>query len=142
MPTEADIDIVARTIYGEARGEGYRGMVAVAWVIRNRVEADLGHDGKPDWWGEGYAGVCLKPWQFSAWNENDPNRKLLEGLTDLNMHFLTAKEAARDVLEGKVGDPTNMATHYFNPHVVAAPKWAGGKIPCAIIGDHHFYRCV
>ena len=135
-----DVDIVARTLYGEARGEGYKGMVAVAWTIRNRVDADLHGDGKPDWWGEGYAGVCLKPWQYSCWNANDPNRKLLEGLTDLNMHFRFAKEAARDVLEGRVADPTGGASHYHT-HAVS-PKWAAGLTPCAVIGGHQFYRNV
>ena len=70
--SEQDVDVLARTIWGEARGEGFAGQVAVGWAIRNRVEADLGNDGKPDWWGEGYVGVCKAPWQFSCWNKNDP----------------------------------------------------------------------
>ena len=64
--TEKDRDILARTLWGEARGEGPAGQIAVAWTIRNRV-----FDGKEkSWWGEGYAGVCQKPWQFSCWNRN------------------------------------------------------------------------
>jgi len=60
--TDKDRDILARTLWGEARGEGLAGQIAVAWTIRNRV-----FDGKAkSWWGEGYAGVCLKPWQFSC----------------------------------------------------------------------------
>ena len=64
--TDKDQDILARTLWGEARGEGVAGQIAVAWSIRNRVEMDLHNDGKPDWWGEGYAGVCKKPYQFSS----------------------------------------------------------------------------
>ncbi|PWK42197.1 hypothetical protein C7534_1054 [Pseudomonas sp. OV226] len=55
--TENDRDILARTLWGEARGESLAGQIAVAWTIRNRV-----FDGKTkSWWGEGYASVCLKP---------------------------------------------------------------------------------
>ena len=73
--SEKDRDILARTLWGEARGEGFDGQIAVAWTIRNRV-----FDGKAkSWWGEGYAEVCLKPWQFSCWNQNDPNYVYLSG---------------------------------------------------------------
>lgn len=52
--TEKDRDILARTLWGEARGEGLAGQIAVAWTIRNRV-----NEGRAkSWWGEGYAGVC------------------------------------------------------------------------------------
>ena len=36
--TEQGRDVLARTLWGEARGEGLAGMVAVAWTIRNRVD--------------------------------------------------------------------------------------------------------
>ena len=45
---EQDIDVLARTIWAEARGEGVAGQVAVGRCIRNRVEADLGRDGISD----------------------------------------------------------------------------------------------
>ena len=44
--TDKDQDILARTLWGEARGEGVAGQIAVAWSIRNRVEMDLHNDGK------------------------------------------------------------------------------------------------
>jgi len=57
MNTINDIDVLARTLWGEARGEGPAGQVAVAWTIRNRV-----NDGRAkSWWGEGYTGVCKAP---------------------------------------------------------------------------------
>ena len=40
------------TLYGEGRGEARLSQVAIACCIRNRVQMDLHHDGKPDWWGE------------------------------------------------------------------------------------------
>ena len=59
--TPADEDAVARTLWAEARGEGFEGMKAVAHVIinrwkrRHRKESTL-------------CGVATEPWQFSAWN--------------------------------------------------------------------------
>ncbi len=61
---------VVCTLYGESRSEPLDGQLAVASVIRNRVRADLGHDGKPDWWGEGFRQVCLQRKQFTCWNED------------------------------------------------------------------------
>ena len=68
--TVKERDIFARTLWGEARGEGTAGQIAVAWTIRNRV-----FDGKEKSWRvEGYAGGCQKPWQFRCWNKTDPKR--------------------------------------------------------------------
>ena len=65
--TEQERDILAHTLWGEARGESLAGQITVAWTIRNRV-----FDGKSSsWWGEGYAGVCKAPYQFSCWNKKD-----------------------------------------------------------------------
>jgi spore germination cell wall hydrolase CwlJ-like protein len=70
MPvTEKDRDILARTLWGEAREESLAGQIAVASTIRNRVD-----DGKTkSWWGEGYSGVCQKPCQFSCLEERAPD---------------------------------------------------------------------
>jgi N-acetylmuramoyl-L-alanine amidase len=101
--TEKDRDVLARTLWGEARGEGLAGMVAVAWSIRNRVE-----DGKDkSWWGEGYTGVCQKPYQFSCWNKNDPNYPFLSGAKPIPAAELTmCRLAAEQVIGGLKPDPT------------------------------------
>lgn len=74
--TDKDRDILARTLWGEARGEGLAGQIAVAWTIRNRVN-DLKTG---PWRGEGYSGVCQKPYQFSCWNRTEPNYQFLIGV--------------------------------------------------------------
>lgn len=139
-----DADIMARTVFGEARGELRAGQVAVAWVIRNRAEMDLGNDGKPDWWGEGIAGVCLKSsrgiHQFSCWNRNDPNLKLIQGVTVANRAFRDCMAVVDEVLRDKVPDPTGGATHYHTRNIL--PKWAKGLRPCARVGTHVFYNNV
>lgn len=140
-----DIEVLARTAFGEARGEGDAGLIGVMWCIRNRVDADLGNDGKPDWWGEGYEGVCLKPKQFSCWNLSDPNRAKLLAVDDSNDLFRHIKDLAGRVIRGEVPDPTNGATHYLTRGLfLSAPSdhWCHSKPPCAQIGQHVFFRGV
>lgn len=62
----SDAQIMALTIYGEARGESVEGQIAVGSVILERVD-------HRNWDGKTIREVCLKKWQFSCFNENDPN---------------------------------------------------------------------
>ena len=137
--TEKDRDIFARTLWGEARGEGLAGQIAVAWTIRDRVD-----DGKEkSWWGEGYAGVCLKPWQFSCWNKNDPNYPQLSGARQIPFRELArARIAADQVIDGQVSDPTGGATHYYATTMPKPPTWANGARETARLGHHVFFRGV
>lgn len=67
----SDLLHLAKTIYGEARGESIETMLAVGWVIRNRLQAKR--------YGDTYKDVVLQPKQFSCWNEDDPNYKVIKG---------------------------------------------------------------
>ena len=94
-----DIDTLARTLYGEARGESRQGKIAVACVVLNRVKRK-----KMCGWRDinGYrvatvAATCLKPWQFSCWNKNDPNRKIIIQVTDANPKFAECLDIAQKV---------------------------------------------
>ncbi|MDQ3202747.1 MAG: cell wall hydrolase [Pseudomonadota bacterium] len=137
--TEKDRDILARTLWGEARGEDFIGQIAVAWTIRNRV-----FDGKAkSWWGEGYAGVCLKPWQFSCWNKNDPNYTYLSGAKPIPAKELArARMAADHVIDSKAPDPTNGATHYYATSMPRPPTWAKGAKQTLKLGHHIFFKDV
>jgi spore germination cell wall hydrolase CwlJ-like protein len=140
MPvTEKDRDTLARTLWGEARGESLAGQIAVAWTIRNRV-----NDGKDkSWWGEGYAGVCLAPSQFSCWNKNDPNYPFLSGARDIPFRELAqARGAADQVIDNKQPDPTGGATHYHAASMPKAPAWATKAKKTAFIGNHTFFKDV
>jgi len=136
----SDVDILARTIWAEARGEGVAGMEAVAAVIMNRVNADLGKDGKPDWWGEGVEGVCRKPYQFSCWLPNDPNLDKLLSVTSKDPWFAHAIEIAKRAVKGELPDPTGGADHYCTEMVAPHTSWTAGRTPTARIGRHLFYR--
>jgi spore germination cell wall hydrolase CwlJ-like protein len=137
--TARDREILARTLWGEARGEGLAGQLAVAWTIRNRV-----FDGKDkSWWGEGYAGVCLKPWQFSCWNSNDPNYAFLSGAKPIPAgQFKQAMEAANAVIDGTVDDMTHGATHYYATSMPKPPVWVKGAKLTLTMGHHKFYTAV
>ncbi|QVW25377.1 cell wall hydrolase [Pseudomonas hormoni] len=140
MPViEKDRDILARTLWGEARGESTAGQIAVAWTVRNRVE-----DGKAtSWWGEGYAGVCQKPFQFSCWNKSDPNYAFLIGIKRIPFRELSqARIAADQVIDGKVPDPTGGATHYYATAMPKAPIWARDAKQTLKIGGHIFFKDV
>lgn len=130
MFTPRDLEITARTVYGEARGEPEGGRVAVAWVIRNRAEA-------------GYRGntpeeVCLKPKQFSCWNADDPNASKLKYLNTQSEGFRQCLLATAMVFADLVDDPTNGSRHYLVAGTNAS--WIEGQEPEIKIGNHVFYK--
>lgn len=152
----SDVQALVCTLYGEAANEPIQGIVACGCVIRNRVLADLGHDGRPDWWGESFRDVCLKSWQFSCWWEKNSNTDRVYALAEA----LLAKQPYGDqsliaelqwIAEGLIGDQlrdiTRGADHYVTTSLyrMAAPKWAlyadGRKrAPIVTIGAHSFFR--
>lgn len=135
---ELEIDVLARTLWGEARGEGSAGMQAVASTILNRVKTAEKLGGY--WWGNTIIEVCQKPYQFSCWNRADPNFQKLQSVTEKNIHFATALRIARRAALGAVEDVTQGATHY---HAVGvSPYWAKGEKPTAVIGHHIFYKLI
>ena len=134
---EMEIDVLARTLWGEARGEGAAGMEAVACVILNRVAVAQEHGGKY-WWGNNIIQVCQKPYQFSCWNRSDPNFKILQEVDAKNLYFVTALRIARRAVIGALTDSTSGATHYHTKDI--APHWAKSETPTATIGHHIFYR--
>lgn len=131
------IDILARTLWGEARGEGPIGMRAVAHVVNNRVALAHTHGGA--WlWGNDFITVCRKPYQFSCWNLGDPSRAKLIVIDARNREFRTARTLASAVInKTDRDDPTFGATHYHRFDI--SPKWAHNLTPTTKIGAHIFY---
>ena len=134
---ELAVDVLARTVWGEGRGEGTYGMEAIAAVILNRVAVAERRGGY--WWGADVISVCQKPYQFSCWNRSDPNYRKLQAVAEkTDIHFATALRIARRALAGTLPDPTGGATHYHTKSV--KPEWSLHDTPSAIIGNHIFYR--
>jgi spore germination cell wall hydrolase CwlJ-like protein len=146
--TDTDILVGALTIHGEARGCTQEGRLAIAHTLLNRAKARR-------WWGTGVPGhpdhsiaaVCLKPWQYSVWNANDPNYTLLVRLRQEYRQAIQKKtcraalKALIDALDGHAPDPTGGATHYLTIRLhnsPRAPAWSQ-RDNYLEIGAHRFF---
>lgn len=125
------IDTLARTIWGESRNQGREGMECVANVVMNRVS-------RAAWWGNDVCSVSLHPYQFSCWNENDPNRPLVESVGGDDPQFTLALLIAQNAINGILKDWTGGSTYYFAGDNV--PDWAQGKTPTFVYGAHKFFN--
>ena len=119
--TTSDVQLIARAINGEARGEPYEGQVAVGAVILNRV--------KDPNFPNTIAGVIYEPGAFTAVSDGQINVAISEGSTVV--------KAARDALNG--WDPTGGAIYYFNPST-ATNKWIWSRPTIKTIGKHRFCK--
>ena len=117
----SDIQLMARAINGEARGEPYEGQVAVGAVILNRVKSSK----IPNT----IAGVIYEKGAFTAVSDGQINVPIAENST--------VYKAARDAMNG--WDPTGGAIYYFNPDT-ATNKWIWSRPLIKTIGKHRFCR--
>jgi N-acetylmuramoyl-L-alanine amidase len=130
-----DVDIAAKTVWGEARGEGQLGMQAVANVIVNRWRRTDGQFAKDDT----IANTCRRRMQFSCWNPSDPNLDKISRLNFADKLYRRAFVAVLEAIDTSLdADITHGATHYHTTAIL--PFWAEGKTPCATIYHHKFYR--
>lgn len=130
---DEQIDYMARTAWGEARGEGQKGMQAVINVIMNRVKAG-------SWYGATPKEVCTKKSQFSVWNKSDPNYSKMLAVTESDKNFAIAKQLATAAYTGALPDITNGATNYLAlASLQTIPSWVAAMDEVAVIGNHTFY---
>ena len=122
----AELLIIALTLLGEARGEGFEGMAGVASVIQTRT---IQRKQTP-------MQVCLSPKQFSFWNggvSEATKKKLLATAQGKNALYL-----ADLVIHKQMPDIVKGANHY---HAVSvSPKWAKDTKLVAVIQHHKFYK--
>jgi N-acetylmuramoyl-L-alanine amidase len=129
---ETVVAALAATAWAEARNQGVEGMRAVMHVVTNRArDADLPIDL-----------IVFQPWQFSAWNENDPNRSRALDPPRFDPQWLQAQALARLIVSGQSVDPTNGARFY---HIVTCDSpgctnMRAHGIGPRVMGDHVFYR--
>ena len=117
----SDVQLLARAINGEARGEPYEGQVAVGAVILNRV-ADSRFPNT-------IAGVIYQSGAFTAVADGQINVPI-----DSSSSVV---KAAQDALNG--WDPTDGAVYYFNP-ATATNKWIWSRPLIKTIGKHRFCK--
>jgi len=130
----SELEVVACTLWGEARNQGVAGMRAVASVIENRRQA--GYRRK-----RSASDVCLDPWQFSCWNANDRNLGRMRAVARApDAEYREALTIADEVVKRTLGDSVKGARHYHAATMPKPPSWAKGKTPCIVIGDHLFFN--
>ena len=115
--TSGDVDLLARLISAEARGEPYTGQVAVGAVVLNRVKS-------PAFPGS-ISGVIYQSGAFSCLQDGQFWKPVAD----------SAYRAARDALNGS--DPSGGALYYFNP-ATATSKWIWSRPLITVIGKHRF----
>ena len=115
--SSSDLNLLAKCVYAEARGESYVGQVAIAAVVLNRVESPS--------FPNTIAGVIYQPYAFTAVDDGQIN------LTPNS----TAYKAAQDALNG--WDPTYGAIYYYNP-ATATSSWIWSRQATVTIGNHVF----
>lgn len=113
----AELDLLARIIYGEARGESYEGQVAVGAVVMNRVASSN--------FPNTVRGVIEETRAFTA-------------VDDGQYYMNPDKEAYMAALDAVRGfDPTQGALYYFNPDT-ATSSWIWSRKQTTKIGRHIF----
>ena len=113
----SDLNLLAKIVYAEARGEVYKGQVAIAAVVLNRVKSSS--------FPNTISGVIYQPGAFTAVSDGQIN------LTPND----TARKAAQDALNG--WDPTYGSIYYFNPNT-ATSSWIWSRPYVITIGKHRF----
>ena len=115
----SNVNLLARVVYGEARGEPYTGQVAVAAVVLNSVKSSK--------FPNSISGVVYQSGAFDA---------VADGQINMTPDT-TAKKAAQDALNG--WDPSYGAIYYFNPST-ATNKWIWSRPMTVTIGKHRFCK--
>ena len=115
--SDADVELLAKVISAEARGESYEGQVAVGAVILNRVA----HPSFPN----SISGVVYQNGAFSCVNDSNWYAPVAD----------SAKRAATDALNG--WDPSGGAVYYFNASKTS-DKFMHSRPVIKVIGNHKF----
>ncbi len=115
----SDVELLAKLIYGEARGESYVGQVAVGAVVINRIKSAS--------FPNTMSGVIYQRYAFTA---------VSDGQINLTPNA-TARKAAKDAMNG--WDPTYGAIYYYNP-AIATSAWIFSRQTTITIGNHVFAK--
>ena len=115
--SNSDVYLLARLIYGEARGESYIGQVAVGAVVMNRVKSSS--------FPNTISAVIYQPYAFTA---------VADGQINLTPNDRAIK-AAKEAMNGY--DPSYGSLYYYNP-AIATSSWIFSRKTVVTIGRHVF----
>jgi N-acetylmuramoyl-L-alanine amidase len=141
-----DYQLMALTIYGEARGEKYEGKVAVGSVILERVD-------HRDWDGKNIQEVCLMPYQFSCYLPNDKNFNALKAIANDWDNKIKQSQPLREclnitglLLSQSINRTPEIAKYHATQYLTASlrkskacPAWVKKLKLVAAVGSHEFY---
>jgi len=129
----SDEGLAVATIWQEARGEPFLGKLAVAQVIRNRMDRKYNSDGT-------VAGTVLAPYQFSGWNTKDPNRPISGSLSSEDGVVASCRDAWFMAFQAGKGDKFTAVLFHANT-MAEYPEWVKSEQvkKVAEIGNHIFY---
>src|SRR6185437_2021850 len=125
----------ALCIWREARGTGREGMLAVGWVMMNRLATKR--------WGLTMLDVVTARLQFSSMTAPGDSQTIIWPNTHCSPADLAAWRVAQDVVDLVIGapsanDPTKGATFYF-ADTIDKPEWADSMRLVATIGNQEFF---
>jgi N-acetylmuramoyl-L-alanine amidase len=132
---DEDQILLTRMIFGEAEGLLNEEKIWVAYTSINRL--------KQGGYGKNLKEVILSPYQYSCFNKDkDSSLFLKDPLRHDSKEFFTSLQIARDILDGKIKDPTKEAISYYAPKLVKKPDWANKMKEIKRIPgfQHIFYR--
>ena len=130
--SQRDLDLITRTVIGEAGNEPELGKAAVAHVIFNRMKQKNANDA---------ASIVLAPKQFTTWQDRPAE---LARISPRSKAYQDAYDIVQNAAGGDIPDPTNGALNYANVDLVSragntsAMKWINGMDNVSKIGSHTF----
>jgi len=136
--TDSDTVLLARLVFGEARGSSLKEKISTAYTAMNRANDTI------DWNGENLREAILKGYQYSCFNYNDPNRrKVMDPMEYDSTSWKESMKVAEGVLDRTYRDPTNGATHYHTKKI--SPYWSKPNKDLTRVEeledmDHHYYK--
>ena len=126
----SELELLSLCVWREARGEGLLAKRGVAHVVENRVA-------RPSWWGDSVRSVILHPFQFSSFNEGDPNSN--KWPDDNDPSYSDSFTVSEDVMVNGDQDLTGGAVSYYDTSI-EPPYWARDMIFTIALGRFRFFK--
>jgi hypothetical protein len=137
LPSDKEVELMTRVLYGEARGEPEAGQKNVIQTIINRAE------NAKQRYGKSYTEVLIRPRAFSCMNPADPNFEKLLELDKKSLTFTKLRAIVVNTINDRLNglpDPTQGSTHYHTFEV--DPHWNRNAKSMIRIGNHQFWTGV
>lgn len=116
-----ELELMARVVAAEARGESDAGQRAIAWTILNRLD-------EPETFGSTVTKVLLRPYQYAK----------PAAIRDNSESYMRAMLATLKAVLGEGGDPSRGSLYFFRTDMTPWPAWAKHMQVRAAIGRHTF----